>query len=294
MSRRRQEARQAEQEQQRQARRKAGIEQRRPPTGPATAGTRPSRAAASAQPKHRGPVLPIVAGVAGGILVLALAAFIIYDRIQPLPGVGLPTNGNEHVTAGQSHGAYFSNPPTSGWHFAELPRPGIYNQPIAPEGLGHFMEHAGGWVLYSCPEGCDDLVPQLKRVVERQLDRRRPAALAPYPPQGYPPPEHRINVITWQRMLSLDEFDEAKINDFLDRLICHYNPEGGPWCPGKSGSTEPAKDAGPQGFNAVTPATGTSPSPAVPTATPSAPAPVATPAVAGPTAPAATTGTPAP
>lgn len=155
-----------------------------------------------------------------------------------LPGVGYPSNGNAHVQPGEAHGAYFSNPPTSGWHFAELPQPGIYTTPLTPEDVPHFLEHGGVWVLYNCPTACPDLVNQLIPIVNRATQARKPVALAPYPSMSA-----RIAVVAWQRLLTLDAVDEAKIQEFIDKLVCRYNPEGPGYCPNTAGTLEPPREA---------------------------------------------------
>lgn len=227
--------------------------------------------------------LTIAAGTAIILAAVRLAFWFFLQQTTPLPGGGIPTNGNQHVGFSQLHGAYFTNPPTSGWHFDELPRPGVYTNPRLPEGLAHFMEHGGVWVLYNCPDTCDELVGELADLTVRQTDGDRPVAVAPYPPPGYERPAQRINVIAWQSLLSLDEFDRDTITDFVERRACNYSPEGGPYCRWRRGSTASPVDAGSGGFSAApggpTPATGVVPV-------------TATPAAAGPPSP--STRTPGP
>jgi hypothetical protein len=166
-----------------------------------------------------------------------------------LPGLRFMSNGNEHVRAATDpHGAYFSNPPTSGWHLPTLNRPGVYTQPLPPEGVAHFLEHAGVWVLYSCPAGCDDVVQNLQRVVTAEVAGGRPVALAPYAAREQP--KQRINLVAWEYLLGLDDVDEAAITRFIAAHACRYNPEGGPFCSETRGVTDAAVDAGAAGFNA--------------------------------------------
>ena len=160
-----------------------------------------------------------------------------------LPGTEFPANGNDHVAVGQTHGNYFSNPPTSGWHLAELPRPGIYETQLAAVDVPHFLEHGGVWILYNCPQACPDLVSQLVPVVNRATEQNKPVALAPYQLM-----DRRIALVAWQRLQTLDRFDEKAIETFIDKLTCRYNPEGGPYCPTRAGSTTAARDAGSAGF----------------------------------------------
>jgi hypothetical protein len=302
MSQRRQDARKAAQDRRRQERRQARIEQRRramAARSPRTATAAPSPVTSAPKPGLRqrrvviGPLrmsVPALIGSVVGVLVLAVVAFyIIAAQLEPLPGTKFESNGNLHVSPGEPHGAYFSNPPTSGWHYAPIPNPGIYTNPQEPEALGHFMEHGGVWVLYTCPDGCPEVVSRLQEIVTSFTDRRRPVALAPYPAPGREAPEQRINVIAWQYKLSMDEVARGAIEEFIERHVCRYNPEGGLWCGAVRGKTGPVKTPASGGFNAISAsatATATATATASGTSTP-------TPRPAGPTAPSPTaTGTP--
>lgn len=283
MSQRRQDARKAQQERRRQERRNARVEARRTVTS-APPGTKPERVTVPTKParaRRSNRIWWIVGAGIVGLIVLAGIIFLVMQQLKPLPGTHYPTNGNQHVTLGEAHGAYFTNPPTSGWHLDPIPNPGIYNQPKRPEELGHFMEHGGVWVLYTCPDGCSDLVQQLTDVVNKEIDGNHPVALAPYPPPGYPLPDHKISMIAWQWMEGLDDFNAGTIQNFIERHTCQYNPEGPGWCGQVKGklSDEPV-DAGAAGFNAVT---------ATPEAAPALPASqgASAPAAAAPTPPAA-------
>jgi hypothetical protein len=290
MSQRRQDARRAQQERRRQERRNARVEARRTALSQAPPGTRP-RVAVPVRPARNRRIWWIVGSSLVAALIIAGIVFLVIQQRQPLPGTKYPTNGNQHVTLGEPHGAYFSNPPTSGWHLDPIPNPGIYSQPKKPEELGHFMEHGGVWVLYTCPDGCPDLVQQLTDVVNSETARNKPVALAPYPPPGYPLPDHKISLISWQWLEGLDSFDKNKIETFIERHNCQYNPEGPGWCGQVKGKLAPeAVDAGASGFNAVTatPAPAGSATPAAPAAATAAPAPSGV----GPTPPPAASATP--
>ncbi len=309
MSQRRQESRRAEQDRRREERRKQRVDQRRQraTSGPSTASGTPlvnttqtaaQRVAkmsksAPARPPRRIKPLWIAGGVGGGLVLAAVALWFFTVKASPLPGEKFESNGNEHVQQGGAHGSYFSNPPTSGWHLEEIPRPGIYDQPRSPESLGHHMEHGGIWVLYR-PDTDQATIKQLQELVQQRLDDKKPVSLAPYPAPGYAVPEKPINVIAWQYLLAMDSVDAGKINDFIDRHACRYIPEAsGYGCPATvRGSTGPAKDAGGEGFNpaaaGATPAPGASAVPggaSGPTPAPGAvmtrtatPSPAATPA----------------
>jgi hypothetical protein len=302
MSQRRQDARKAAQDRRRQERREARqqVQRRRATTARAagTSTTAPSPVAPAAKPgffKRRVSIGPVTSTVQTllisaviAVVLIALVAYLVIEQLEPLPGTKFPTNGNQHVAPGEAHGAYFSNPPTSGWHYADIPAPGVYTRVVEPEGLGHFMEHGGVWVLYTCPEPCQELADQLADIVNRGIDRGNPVAVAPYPPQGREAPPQRINVIAWQYLLSMDEINRGAINEFIDRHACRYNPEGGGICGAVKGSTASPQTPESGGFNAITTS-----ATAVATVPATAPAATPTPVPAGPAAPSpAATGTP--
>lgn len=174
-----------------------------------------------------------------------------------LPGTEIPSNGNEVVTPGQKHGNYYSNPPTSGWHYSEVPSPGIYTTALTAEDVPAFLEAGGVWVLYNCPGGCEDLVNKLVPIVNGATEKGKPVALAPYTLM-----DRKIALVAWQRLQTLTDFDEGKTQTFIDKLSCRYNPAAAKLCPTAAGQKTAAKDAGSGGF------TGQKPTPS-PTATPS-------------------------
>lgn len=233
MSQRRQEARQAKQARRREERTRPRVSKQSAGGAPpvvsarATAVTRPPQSQTFWTARNR----LIIFGGLVGLLVVAVIGWVFLQANKPLPGTGYPTQGNNHLAdATTEHDAYNSNPPTSGWHLPPVPRPGIYTNPIIPEGVGHFMEHGGVWVLYNCPQGCAGDVSELTKLVNGAIDRNKPVALGPFPTM-----ESKFAVVGWQRLLTLDTLDLNQINGFVNRISCRYNPEGGPYCSGVRG-----------------------------------------------------------
>ncbi len=264
MSQRRQDARRAKQERRRQERHEARVAQRRPSTVTAVRpAATPAPAARSTFWTNRNKL--IVLGGVAGIIVIALAWWIISAVRAPLPGEKFPSQGNDHLaSADQPHPPYNSNPPTSGWHLPPIPRPGIYTQPKVGEDLGHFMEHGGVWVLYNCPDGCESDVQQLTDMVNGAINDNRPTALAPFPSM-----EHRFAVVAWQYLLTMDSVDEGAIENFISRHACRYNPEGAPYCSGVRGEQMPSPSENAMPGTTITP---------TPFSVFESPAPTATPA----------------
>ena len=272
MSQRRQEARRAKQERRRAERRESRVAQRRP----VTTAERPHPAApppaVAAQRRTRRWML--IGGAIAAVVIVALVVWVVrWVFFTPYPGEKFPSQGNDHLADPSSpHEPYNSNPPTSGWHLSPIPNPGVYTQPRIPEGLGHFMEHGGVWVLYNCPDGCPEEVAELERVVDNALDRGRPVALAPFPSM-----EARFAAVAWQYNLTMDELDTGKIDNFISRHACRYNPEGGGWCGVRRGSIPTNAQGRTMTAEASPTATPTSVF-ASPTPAPAAATPTATPA----------------
>jgi hypothetical protein len=165
----------------------------------------------------------------GGLLLLTLVVFLILQLGSPLPGETMADLGNLHVPPGQAHAPYNSNPPTSGPHFGNLASWGEHGEPIADELQIHNLEDGGVIVHYNCPDGCPELLEQLRGAIgeafggsfaeaERRatLDFRDPQAahwiLVPRPD---PDMESRIALTAWTRIDKFDEFDQARIVQFL-------------------------------------------------------------------------------
>jgi len=232
MSQRRQDARRAKQEQRRATRHTARVAARHvaAPARPTTADAGPPKKTLWT-PRNRW----IVMGGVAAVLLIALTAWIVQQVFfVPLPGEEFPSQGNAHLAdASSPHDAYNSNPATSGPHLPPVPRPGIYTTPLVPEGFGHYMEHGGVWLVYNCPDGCPEDLEILKQITNNAIDNNRPVALAPYNLM-----DEKIAVVAWQWLLKMNELDRTKINEFINRHACRYNPEGGPYCSGVRGKVD--------------------------------------------------------
>jgi hypothetical protein len=95
------------------------------------------------------------------------------------------------------------------------------------------MEHGGVWVLYNCPEGCEQDVTTLQDLANDAIDRGRPVAMAPFPSM-----DAKFAVVAWQYLLKQDGLDRGALNEFVSRHACRYNPEGGPYCSGVRGEVK--------------------------------------------------------
>jgi hypothetical protein len=76
--------------------------------------------------------------------------------------------------------------------------------------LLHNLEHGGIGVQYDCPDGCKELVDQLADIVRRALDQDLKVIMSPYPGM-----ETRIALTAWAFIDRLDEYDEARVTEFI-------------------------------------------------------------------------------
>lgn len=153
--------------------------------------------------------------IGGAIILLLIVGFVVFNEAQPEPGEPVADLGNRHIQPPQT-ATYNSTPPTSGPHYGNLARWGIHEEPIPNELQVHNLEDGGVMVQYNCPDGCDELVQQLEEVVSRYDTG---VILAPYPDM-----DARIALTAWTRILKLEEFDEARITNFINayRGIDHH------------------------------------------------------------------------
>lgn len=150
---------------------------------------------------------------AGAVVALAVVGGIAYLLLRPNSTEfgdlqEFPIQGRTHIQRGQSHPAYNSTPPTSGWHYADqVASPGIHAEAIPNEVQVHNLEHGEIMVQYDCPTGCPETVAALERVVKSYPKK---VVLAPYPGIGKP-----IALTSWGRLTYLDSPDETAIRAFI-------------------------------------------------------------------------------
>ncbi len=145
------------------------------------------------------------------------------------PGLGVAGQGNAHIDAPLAdHVAYNTSPPTSGPHTAYLADWGVHKIPVPQEVQVHNLEDGGVMLQYACATPCDELVQQLEALTAK-YDR---LIVAPYPLMAT-----KIALTAWQRIETLDDFDEKRITAFIEAYIGkdHHLPGGEP----SSGDSDP-------------------------------------------------------
>ena len=137
------------------------------------------------------------------------------------PGKTFPDLGNIHIKRlGDPHAPYNSEPPTSGPHMPGIAPWGAYDKPIPREYQVHNLEDGGVVIQYHCPKGCPDLVKKLEGVFlkyKARADKEKKymhLILAPYPVM-----DARIALTAWTRLDTFNDFDEARIDRFIEAYI---------------------------------------------------------------------------
>ena len=151
----------------------------------------------------------------GGLLALILVAGGIWlatrSAGQAAPGQRFPIQGQQHITSGQAHPAYNSDPPTSGWHYDTPLASGFHDTPVADERVVHNLEHGHVVISYDCSklaecQGTQDRLQELLR-------RYRNWKVTVVPRQNA---DAAIALTAWGWLDKLDSYDEARITAFIN------------------------------------------------------------------------------
>lgn len=119
--------------------------------------------------------------------------------------------GTEHITDGSEHPPYNSNPPSSGWHYANPALIGFYDrdEALADEQVIHNLEHGDIWITYN-PLISDAILEELKTFDEGKV------IITPRQSN-----DSDISLVAWGRVDSFDvengELDNQRIQDFITR-----------------------------------------------------------------------------
>ena len=143
-------------------------------------------------------------------LLAAVAVFLLLGRDPDLPGERFASQGQEHLASVDSpHVEYNSTPPTSGPHAPNLAPWGSYDYPVPDELLLHNIED-GGVVLWY-PMGT---LEQNEVYIERLEEVARPFDKIVIAPRY--DLETTYALTAWQHLDKFDEFDAARITEFLE------------------------------------------------------------------------------
>lgn len=153
-----------------------------------------------------------------GVLIVGGSGYGLYylasQPEKPRPGETFPILGQEHIAVGATHPAYNSNPPTSGWHYAQPADWGVYQKELPDEQAIHNLEHGGIWISYK------DVDDKTKSDLET-IGKRYPGSVLVTPRAAN---DAKIVLVSWGRLEKLESFDETKIIDFI-RANKNKSPE---------------------------------------------------------------------
>ena len=148
---------------------------------------------------------------AGGVYGLAQ---LFLGEVPKQMGELFAEQGRAHISEGTAHPAYNSNPPTSGWHYAEEANWGVYQNELPDEKILHNLEHGGIWISYN--NVATDTIEKIENLAKR------------YPDKLIVEPRSKntakIVLASWTRLLKLNQFDEVVITGFI-RANKNRSPE---------------------------------------------------------------------
>lgn len=147
----------------------------------------------------------VLSGGAVLIVVGVLGLFLLGPEGQA-QATSYPIQGTQHIGEGESHPPYNSNPPTSGWHYANPAPWGVQEKDLPDEQLVHNLEHGGIWISYQpALEGAT--VEKLRDLVRRY---RSKVIMTPRAKN-----DTKIALAAWGRLDVFDIFDEKRIVAFV-------------------------------------------------------------------------------
>lgn len=150
-------------------------------------------------------------------LVVAFLAWLFIESSKPLPGEKIADLGRDHVPIGENV-EYNSNPPTSGKHYEEWIRAGVYEEEKDDRNLVHSLEH--GYVIMSY--NCDKKISNFKLFFKLPLAGQISNVYA----HGI---EEEVNQSTEEATGSSglsDNFRSEECHNLVDQLISIYEKKG--------------------------------------------------------------------
>lgn len=200
----------------------------------------------------------IVAAVV--VVCIAVLGFWVFHESKPLPGTQYPDEGRTHIDIGTVMN-YGTNPPTSGNHYPQWIKWGIYPAPKDDRNLVHSLEHGYVIMSYNCdinptgfhliPEALAQSATDPMSVATDSVQQDASAAAtlsdnfksdqckqlvdqltSVYNDKGQvrliviprPNMDSRIALTSWRYLEKLNTFDQKKIDDFIDAHL-NQGPE---------------------------------------------------------------------
>jgi hypothetical protein len=146
------------------------------------------------------------------LLLAGVVAWSIQKANQPVPGEAVAIQGQQHIEVGQSHPPYNSDPPTSGWHYAQPADAGFYATTLPDEQLVHNLEHGHVVISYDCSKlaDCEATQAKLRGIVDRFQGWKVVAVARENA-------DCAIALTAWGRIDKMDAYDENRVVAFIRR-----------------------------------------------------------------------------
>lgn len=142
-----------------------------------------------------------------GILIVIGIIYLLVISVKnqrPRPGEAFSSQGQEHIAVGADHEEYNSNLPTSGPHYAQPAKWGVYQTELQDEQIVHNLEHGGIWIAY---KDIDDVAKiSLEEITKSGLK----IIMTPRTKNDAP-----ITLASWGRVQKFENFDKQAILEFI-------------------------------------------------------------------------------
>jgi hypothetical protein len=150
------------------------------------------------------------------IVTIIIIAGLIYMAGRPkqvnLMGDEIPDLGREHIGRGENHPEYNSNPPSSGWHYAEPASWGFYDRELEDEQVVHNLEHGAVWITFK-----PDIDQATKDAIKRLVERYSSKVIATARSKNDTP----LALVSWGRVMKMESFDKDQALEFVKRNRNH-------------------------------------------------------------------------
>lgn len=189
------------------------------------------RRGAEESARRRKKIMRVVWWIVGigamGALIGGIVWAVVANKPAPLGedfSRAITNEGATHVKEGEKV-TYQSNPPTSGNHWPDPLRDGIYKEEKPDEAIVHSMEHGRVWISYR-----PDIPNNIKEQLHATAKREARVILAPRTANTAD-----IALAAWNRLdaFSKEEFNESRVRDFIRR----YRDKGPEYVPQMTGKT---------------------------------------------------------
>lgn len=155
------------------------------------------------------------------LVLIVYGGYKLFKKGPPAspPGVFFEAQSRDHITEGASHPDYNSNPPTGGWHYAQLAQTGIYDVELPDGQLIHNLEHSHVWISYR-----QDLLG--KSDVEKLVNLAKK-----YGPKTIMTPRQKndtaVAITAWQYLDKFDKVDDIALEK-MNAFIKYHRGVSGP------------------------------------------------------------------